>query len=103
MAADDVHLLGMGRADLGAVDLFARTRRRRLRVELAQLRVGLRIGSVLTPVRDADAARRGRRPAPVRRARGRPAAAAAAPPRRGVVRRRVVLVLDALGGCSRSS
>src|SRR5258705_9975146 len=41
MRADDVHLLGVRGADLGAVDLFARARRGGLGVERAYTRVGL--------------------------------------------------------------
>ena len=42
--ADDVHLLRMRRADLRAVDLFARPRRVPLRVDATERRVGLEIG-----------------------------------------------------------
>jgi hypothetical protein len=44
MGADDVHLVGAGRADLAAVHLFPRPRRHRLRVELSKPEIGLRIG-----------------------------------------------------------
>src|SRR6266700_313327 len=47
VGADDVHLVGPRRADLRANHLFARAGNARLRVELAQLRIGLRFGRVI--------------------------------------------------------
>ena len=47
MGADDVHFVGAGRADLGAVDLFALAGRAGLRVERAQARVGLLVDVVI--------------------------------------------------------
>ena len=47
VSADDVHFFGMRRADLRAVNLFARSRRRRLRIELTQFRVRLDNGHEL--------------------------------------------------------
>src|SRR4029077_7151901 len=73
---DDVHLLRVGGADLGAEDVLARTglRRGRLGVQLAQLRIGLGLNAVvdrLARLAAADAAAA----LPLRRI-GLPAAAA---------------------------
>src|SRR5206468_12135632 len=58
VAADDVHLPGVRRSDLGAVHLFALARRAGLRVERAQPGVGLleRIGVDAGPGADTAVA-----------------------------------------------
>src|SRR5205814_1539587 len=56
VGADDVHLAGARRADLRAIHLFARAGSARLRVELAQLRIGLRFWIVIHAGGRSDAA-----------------------------------------------
>src|SRR5206468_10616946 len=67
VAADDVHLLRVGAADLGAVHLLARTRRVGLGVDPPERGVGLQIGIQVHAGGPAGALARPRRPG--RRAR----------------------------------
>ena len=90
VAADDVHLVGVRRPDLGAEGFFARPVGRRLHVQRAKLFVGLlhRIGVDAGP--RADAAQ----PATaLRLVRASPRIAASAP----IGRRRLVFVMNAVG------
>ena len=101
--ADDVHLVGPGGPDLGAVDLLARSRCGRLAIELAQLFIRLRVGIVVDagPPRDPAIARAARSGSHFTAGNDRirrflPAALPPPPPPFGR-RRRVVLILQPLG------
>ena len=95
MGADDVHFLRMRRADLGAVDLLARPRRRNLRIERAERRIGLRGGVVVGDRRHHHAAQARAAGAGANFA-ARDGARSRRPCRRGRFRRPVVDVVQPL-------
>ena len=101
VGADDVHLVGPGGPDFGAVDLRALSRCGRLAIELAQLGIRLRVGIGVHagPPRDAAVARAARSGShfTARNDRILRLLPAPATPSAFLRRRRVVLIRHSLG------